>query len=143
MKNIRHVGLVVKNLSDSLKFYHEILGLKIQGKTEEEEEYISKLIGINNTKMKTLKLSADDSATRIELIEFLTPKSENRNKNNLNTYGFTHVAITVKNLDEIYKKLKNENIKCNTPPLITPNGTLKIIFCQDFDGNFLELTEEL
>ena len=73
MKNVRHVGLVVESIEKSLKFYRDLLGLKIQGSTNEDENFISEIIGIKNAQLKTLKLSADDNKTRIELVEFLSP----------------------------------------------------------------------
>jgi len=143
MRNIRHVGLVVKSIENSLKFYCDLLGLKIQGSTNEDENFISDIIGIKNAQLKTLKLSADDNKTRIELVEFLSPTPNKVKKNNLNNFGLTHIALTVNNLDLIFKKLKKAGIYFNSIPKISVDGNLKVVFCKDFEGNFLELIEEL
>ena len=70
IKNIRHLGLVVTDMEKALKFYHELLGLKIQGETEEEGLFIDTLLKQKNSKLKTIKLSSEDNATRLELISY-------------------------------------------------------------------------
>jgi catechol-2,3-dioxygenase len=143
LENIRHLGLVVSNMEKALEFYHDLLGLHIQGKTEEKGNYISKLLATENVDLKTIKLSADDNSTRIELIQFTNPKNHQTNEIQLFEPGFTHISFTVKNLDELSTRLKNSQIEFNCLPMTTPNGTLKIVFCKDFEGNYIELIEEI
>lgn len=143
IKNIRHIGIVVKNMDVALKFYRDLLGLEIQGKTEEYGNFIDKILKISDTKLKTIKLSAEDNATRIELLKFETPISKEDSTKSLGRNGLTHLSLTVKNLDELYLLLKNEGIFFNSEPQISPDKSLKVVFCKDFEGNFLELTQEL
>ena len=143
LENIRHFGLVVSNLEKALVFYQDLLGLSIQGKTEESGDFISKMLSFENIKLKTVKLSANDNSTRLELLEFENPKINSTKKNNLFEPGFTHISLTVKNLDELCVRLKNSNIEFNSQPTISPNGSLKVVFCKDFEGNYLELIEEI
>ena len=70
MENIRHLGLVVADLERALEFYRDLLGLHIQGKTDEKGSFISKILATKNIEVKTVKLSADDNSTRIELLKF-------------------------------------------------------------------------
>ncbi len=131
----------------ALKFYCNLLGLHIQSKSYEKGEFISKILSNENIDFKhievnTVKLSADDNSTRIELLEFKNIKNLN-NKYILFQVGFSHISLTVKNLDELYLRLKKANIEFNSPPAITPNKNLKITFCKDFEGNYLELIEEI
>lgn len=143
MENIRHFGLVVSNIEKALEFYQDLLGLCVQGKTDENGEFISKVLSFQNIKVKTVKLSADDNSTRLELLQFENPKINQSKKISLFEPGFTHISLTVKNLDEMYLRLKNAKIEFNSAPTVSPNGTLKVVFCKDFEGNYLELIEEL
>lgn len=143
MKNIRHVGLVVSDIKKALEFYRDLLGLKIQGTTDEKGDFINQMFAKENIELKTIKLSADDNATRIELLEFSNPKSNQNKKIELINSGFTHIALTVNNLDEMYLRLRKADVKFNCQPKLSPNGKLKIAFCRDFEGNYLELTEEI
>ena len=140
--NIRHIGLVVSDIDKSLEFYHNILGLKIQGKTDENDEFIKKLLKNENSHLKTIKLSTSNNATRIELISIKNKLIHSARKQ-LNETGLTHISLTVNNLDKIYEVLKQKNVEFNCPPTLSPDKTLKVTFCKDFEGNFLELTEEM
>ena len=137
------MGLVVSDMEKALYFYRDLLGLKIQGTTNEEGNFINQLLNKKDIKLKTVKLSTDDNTTRIELLEFSNPKSNQNKKIELFNTGFTHVAFTVDNLDEIYMHLKNCGVQFNCPPKLSPNGMLKVTFCRDFEGNYLELTQEI
>jgi len=130
-------------MEKALEFYRDLLGLKIQGTTDEKGDFISQLLSNENIEVKTVKLSADDNATRIELLQFFSPKSNQNEKIGLLRPGFTHVALTVSNLDETYSRLRENNVQFNCPPTISPNGKLKVTFCRDFEGNHLELIEEI
>jgi len=130
-------------MNKALEFYHDLLGLNIQGKTNEKDDFISKLLNSENVELKTIKLSADDNSTRLELLEFNNPKYPKTKKITLFEPGFTHISLTVKNLEELYLHLRKFNVEFNCPPAISPNGTLKVAFCRDFEGNYLELTEEI
>jgi len=130
-------------MDKALEFYHDLLGLHIQGKTVENGDFISKLFNSENVELKTIKLSADDNSTRLELLEFNNPKISKTKKIMLFESGFTHISLTVKNLETLYLRLRKFGIEFNCPPTISPNGTLKVAFCKDFEGNYLELSEEI
>lgn len=130
-------------MEKALEFYRDLLGLHIQGKTDEKGDFISKVLSSENIELKTVKLSADDNSTRIELLQFDNPKITQTKKISLFEPGFTHISLTVKNLDELYSRLKNSKIEFNCTPTISSNGTLKVVFCKDFEGNYLELIEEI
>jgi len=143
LKNIRHIGLVVSDIGKALEFYRDLLGLKIQSTSYEKGDFINQMFAKENIELKTIKLSADDNATRIELLEFSGPKSNQNEKIRLSNSGFTHIALTVNNLDEMYLRLKKANVQFNCPLKLSPNGKLKVTFCRDFEGNYLELIEEI
>ena len=85
----------------------------------------------------------EDNSSAIELIEFSKPFPQKKIRNELIDCGITHIALTVDNLDEIYIQLKKLDIKFNHEPQLSPNGKLKVAFCQDPEGNYLELIEEI
>ena len=70
----RHVGLIVKNLAKSKKFYGKMLGLKLKKELYEHGKYFNTLIGLKNSQAKVVKINLPDK-TYIELIEFIKPKS--------------------------------------------------------------------
>ena len=142
LTDVRHIGIVVKNIENSLKFYRDIFGLQIQRSINESGKYIDNMLGFENVKVKTVKLFAPNGPTLIELLEFDAPKGRDLS-NQINDLGASHVAFTVSNIDEMYKKLKQSGIKFNAPPQLTPDGYAKVTFCFDPDGTPVELVQVL
>ena len=126
-------------MENSLKFYRDLLGLKIIRDMDEHGNYIDNMLSLDNVQVKTVKLSADTGNTLIELLDF---KSHNDNEvRNFYTIGASHIALTVDNLEDLYKHLSANNIKFNAPPQKSPDGIVKVTFCNDPDGTPIELVE--
>ena len=142
LTEVRHIGIVVKNIENSLKFYRDLLGLQIQRAMNESGEYIDNMLGFKDVKVKTVKMSAPNGLTLVELLEFDVPKGSNLSRH-VNDIGASHVAFTVSNIDEMYEKLKQSGIKFNAPPQLSPDGYAKVTFCFDPDGTPVELVQVL
>ena len=142
LTEVRHIGIVVKNIENSLKFYRDLLGLQIQRTMNESGEYIDNMLGFKDVKVKTVKMSAPNGLTLVELLEFDAPKGRDLS-NQINDLGASHVAFTVSNIDEMYEKLKQSGIKFNAPPQLSPDGYAKVTFCFDPDGTPVELVQVL
>lgn len=142
VENIRHFGIVVNDLEKSLHFYRDLLGLKIEKSMEESGEYIDNILSLDDVKVKTVKLSANKGVTLVELLEF---KSHEKKKEARKFYdiGASHIAFTVKNLDDVYQKLFDSGIKFNAKPQFSPDGYAKVTFCCDPDDTPIELVEVL
>ena len=76
IKNIRHTGIVVKNLQKSLKFFTQILGFKVLQQADETGKFIDKILNLNKAKLITVKLIAANSNI-IELLDFENYKDKN------------------------------------------------------------------
>ena len=141
IKEVRHIGIVVKNIENSLKFYRDLLGLKIVRDMNEHGNHLDNMLSLDNVEVRTVKLSVNENITLIELLEF---KSHNDNEvRNFYTIGASHVAFTVQDIEKLYQDLSKKNIKFNAPPQKSPDGLVKVTFCKDPDGTPIELVEIL
>jgi len=59
------------------------------------------------------------------------------------TNGFTHISITVNNLETLYKDLIKKKIVFNSKPKVSSDGNVLMTYCQTPEGAYLELVEEL
>ena len=75
LHNIRHTGIVVKNLKKSLFFYKNILGFKVQKRMIEEGRATDKLSNLKKTKVETLKMVVGKQNHMIELLYFHSHKN--------------------------------------------------------------------
>lgn len=140
---VRHVGIVVRKIDDVLPFYRDLLGFRVVKRADEPVEFVSRLLGMKRCRLVTIKLSADEGKTLVELLEFASCPDTPAESPGLNVPGISHVALTVENLDQIYRKLSRNNTHFISSPLTTPDGRAKVAFCCDPSGTWLELVEEL
>ena len=128
-------------MENSLKFYRDQLGLKIIKDMDEQGNYLDNMLSLNNVHVRTVKLSANENTTLVELLQF---ESHNDNEiRNFYTIGASHVAFTVDDIEKLYVDLSEKNIKFNAIPQKSPDGLVKVTFCKDPDGTPIELVEML
>lgn len=142
MKAIRHTGIVVSGIDKSLEFYVGLLGLKVKVDALEQGSYIDNMLALKGVQVRTVKLKADDGS----LVELLWYKSHPRipkSQKEICEIGASHVAFTVENLDDEYKRLSEKGVVFNCQPQLSPDGRAKVTFCKDPDGTFIELVEQL
>jgi len=147
ISSIRHVGIVVRDLDKSLKFYCGILGLSIYRRhTEQSGQFIDKLVGLNKVKLEWIKLIIPHGGL-IELLQYHSHPDPNVFKDPemfpSNKLGSPHVSLTVDNLSALYDNLIKNGYTCKSEPLFSPNGKVKILYCHDPDGTIIELIEDL
>lgn len=141
MKEIRHVGLVVSDINKALRFYRDLLGLKVLKDQNESGRYIDSIFGVKNAGVRTVKLSASDGSL-IELLCFSSyPKKPAKKK--IYEIGYSHVAFTVKDIDKEYKRLIKAGVKFHSLPQFSPDGYAKVAYCRDFERNPVELVQVL
>lgn len=142
MKNIRHFGIVVNNIEKSLKFYRDLLGLKVKIDALEKGAFIDAILGLKNVEVRTVKMESG-SGNLIELLWYKSHKGKKIENKEIFDIGASHVAFTVENLDYEYQRLKEKGIQFIASPQISPNKKAKVVFCYDPDGVPVELVEEL
>jgi len=146
ISSIRHAAFVVKDLSQSLKFYSGLLGLEIYRRSIEEGDFIDQLTGIKNVKVEWVKLIIPNGGL-IELLQYHSHPDLDEptllKRESSNRLGASHVALTINNMSLVYDQLVAEGYKCKSEPLLAPGGKAKILYCHDPDGAILELIEDL
>jgi len=142
MIKIRHTGIVSKNLKKSIYFWVNLIGFRIVKTLNEEGDLIDKIIGYKNAKVKTIKLE-DNFKNLIEILFFLNSPKLLKIKIKPYSLGYTHISLTVKNINYLYKNLKKKKIIFNSAPKISADGKVIMTYCKTPEGAYLELVEEL
>lgn len=118
---IEHVGVMVKDLENSIKFYQDIVGMELKG-TLLHTNGIIKLAFLGFRK---------DGETELELIQGYNDKLPNEGK-------VHHFAITVDDIEEEFQRMKNLDIKLIDEEITTlPNGS-RYFFFHGPDGEWIE-----
>lgn len=137
---IRHVGLVVADIEKSLKFWCETLGFVVSRQLEESGPHIDAMMGLKDVKITTAKLAAPDG-NLLELLCFHSHPDKPKWEGKPYSTGFTHIALTVQDLDETLRRLKLVGFSVPAEPQISPDGQVKVIYASGPEGVLLELVE--
>ncbi len=143
LKSFFHTGFVVKDIDKSVKFYADVLGMRIAGRTERQGEFVEQVLAFPGAHIKGGFVDLGEGH-QLELIQYLSPASGENNLNR-NDLGASHLAFFVEDLDRFYQETSQKGIKYNNPPtsMFDEDGKLsrKAAYAQDPDGNWLEFVE--
>lgn len=147
---VRHVGFVVNSI-DSSKIFYEALGFKSENEGAVESGVnISNLVGINDVRIRTLKMRLNnlDSPVggwfRLELVEYISPISyidTRQNTNNILSKG--HLCFSVNNIVEATEKIISLGGRAPYKPILDAQGTPRVIYVIDPNGIPIELNSYL
>jgi methylmalonyl-CoA/ethylmalonyl-CoA epimerase len=98
IKKIDHVGIAVKDLDAAIKFYEEILGLKVDMIEENADQ-----------KVKIAFIPTGDS--EVELLQSTTPDGPIARFIEKNGEGIQHIAFRVDNLEKRLNELKEKGVR--------------------------------
>lgn len=139
---IRHTGLVVTDLPKALEFWCGLLGFAVSRQMDESGPHIDAMMGLKDVRVTTAKLSAPDG-NLLELLKFHSHPDKPEWQGSPYSTGLTHIALTVRNLDEAYGRLQDAGVRFSAKPQFSPDGRAKVIYAQGPEGVLLELVEEL
>ncbi len=98
LTHIEHIGIAVKNLEESIKYYEDVLGLKCYAVEE-----------VKDQKVKTAFFQIGQ--TKIELLETTDPEGPIGKFIEKRGEGVHHLAFAVNDLSSALNELKKKEIK--------------------------------
>jgi len=141
-----HVALAVKDLDKAILWYEEVFGFQLVKKPVEIDTDTSPLGEIAKTlfgrDMKKLRIAGMTIGNQggIELFQFLIPEAED-NDNEFRKTGFLHMCVISTDIDTVVDKLKTNGGTVKVE-YSYPNSRQKVVFCEDPDGNIIEIKQE-
>ena len=142
IRNIRHTGIVVRNLDKAVGFY-EGLGFSMWKREVENGPFIDKVVGLYNVRIETAKLKSPCGAL-LELLQYHShPVEKKISKQPSNQLGCSHIAITVENLDEAMTYIRDSGGSIVNAPETSPEGAVRVAYCYDPEGVLMEVVGEL
>jgi glyoxylase I family protein len=133
------------SLERSLEFYKAIGFREVGEIAESGGGGLEKALRIPNPRArgKLLKLGDDPGAINLDLIEWLSPRTEGRAYPRLNHAGIARIALHTPHLQRTYEELKARGIEFySEPQVLHSHGGSSLFVCfEDPDGTVLELIE--
>ena len=137
-----HVCFTVSDIQRSIKFYREILGLKLmEGPRDVNGEGSNTPIytGLPGARLR-VALFELFRGSGIELIQYLSPQGEKRVNTRRCDVGSAHICFTVDNAFTVFKRFKAEGVQVVSEPVKDSRGNFMFYF-HDPDGYTMEITE--
>lgn len=127
---IDHIGIAVKDLAASLKFYSQVLGLEVVGTEVVPEQQV-----------KVAFLPCGDS--ELELLESTTPEGPIAKFIEKRGEGVQHIALRVDDLEEALEMMREKGLRLidEKPRYGAGGARIAFVHPQAAKGVLLELTE--
>jgi len=130
LTHIEHIGIAVKNLNESIKFYETVLGLKCYSLEEVKDQKVrTAFFKIGDTKIELLESTEPDGP----IAKFIEKKGE----------GIHHIAYAVNNLKEAIKEAESKEIQLidKEPRKGAEDLNIAFIHPKSANGVLIELCE--
>lgn len=98
VKKVDHIGIAVKDLGETLKFYEEVLGIKsINTEIVEEQRVKVAFLPIGDTEIELLESTEEGGP----ISKFIEKRGE----------GIQHIAYRVDNIEKVIEEIKAKGIR--------------------------------
>jgi len=135
----RHVGIIVRDMEASLRFYRDLLGLEVLQDFWDDTEYINTITGLAGANVHMIKLETGDGMV-VELLEYVTHPTK-LIPQAIHNVGCCHIALRVDDIDGAYVRLSEAEVYLVSEPMLSSEGIAKVCFCLDPNNVRLELVE--
>jgi catechol 2,3-dioxygenase-like lactoylglutathione lyase family enzyme len=144
MKALHHVGITVKDLDASIRFYHDLLGLPFSNEPSPwfGAPELGPAVGVPGAALRQVSLLVGD--TTLELLEYKSPPSATSAPLASNNQGASHVAFYVDEIEATKAELEAKGINFFSDVNVVDEGVLagwRWVYFADPDGYPLELVE--
>ena len=143
---VRHTGIVVSDMARSLRFYRDLLGMKVWADFKDDSTYVQEVTDVPGAHIWMIKLMPENApgaphVGSIELLQYVSHPSEIPPVTRACDVGCNHLALQVDDIDALYQKLTVEGIRFHAPPTLSADGGAKVTYCRDPEGVIVELVE--
>jgi catechol 2,3-dioxygenase-like lactoylglutathione lyase family enzyme len=139
-----HVGIQVRDVERSARFYVEQLGFELLERTSRSEPYVQKVVGYYpNVVLEIAYLGIPGTNVCLEILEYRGVKRAPVDPATANP-GTGHFSLFVDDLDALYARLSSHGVDFVSEVQTSTAGSIKgsrVVYMMDPDGIRVELVE--
>jgi catechol 2,3-dioxygenase-like lactoylglutathione lyase family enzyme len=136
---MNHISFTVEDLSRSISFYNDTLGLSLLGVADRDPSFSAAVTGIPNARLRIAYLAAPNCA--VELIQYLDGAGVKADTRTCNV-GSAHVCFEVVDVDNLIDRICSSGGRLAGARSVVPAGPnlgRHVAYVEDPDGNTIEL----
>jgi len=141
VKSFLHVGVGVKNLEESARFYTEVMGMEEEYRAHNEGDKISRIVGVEDAYIDVIMLKKND--LRVELLAYKSANpDEQKTPVKQDALGLIHLAFLVDDVEKEYERIKALGYQFNAPPMVARENGPKITYFTGPDNVIIEIYQK-
>lgn len=140
IKSIDHINIVVENLKEVTNFFTEVLGFSATEPFPLQGDWIDNVVKLEGVEAEFVILELTGESTKIELLKYHQPASNEKNPRLANGLGFRHIAFNVSEIEDLYSKLSQKEVEIFSEIFIY-NNKKKLFYIYGPENIILEFAE--
>ncbi|HIJ36014.1 MAG TPA: VOC family protein [Deltaproteobacteria bacterium] len=142
IKSFLHVGVGVKDLDESVRFYTEVLEMEEEYRAHNEGEKISRIVDVENADFDFCILTKNN--LKVELLAYKSANPNDRQSPiRQDSIGLIHLAFQVDDVDKEYERIKALGYPFNAPPMVARENGPKITYFTGPDNVIIEIYQKM
>ena len=142
IRGIHHPSLATGDLDALLPFYRDLLGFEVISSFGWEagsdlSDLAGSITGVAGSTARSAMLKAGNAF--LEIFEYTQPMSTRSDTPALSNKGIAHICFDSDDVLADHARLCASGVIFNSTP--TDVGPMRVCYCQDPDGNFVELQQ--
>ncbi len=128
---LHHIGIAVKNISEKLKIWHDVLGLEVKCIEEVREQKVKvALLPLGGMNIELLEPLGEESP----VYRFIEKRGE----------GIHHLCFEVDDIDNMLAEMRNKGLKLidEVPRMGAGGRKIAFVHPKDVGGVLIELSEK-
>ncbi len=132
-----HTAFSVSDFDAAKRFYVDLLGFRVDGEMDRRTD-VAPVVGLPGAAIRWAMLERD--GYRIELFRYYEPAGDMRPQRQCDG-GYTHVAFEVRDVDEVYRRLRAAGYDAVSAPTELRDGATKAFYLRGPEGHVIEFIE--
>jgi catechol 2,3-dioxygenase-like lactoylglutathione lyase family enzyme len=136
--------IVVSDMEAALRFYRDLLGLRVTSDDVHDPALMRRLTGYDNADVRAIILECPDR-TEIELAEFRRPRGHSKVSRQFEDAGLYSVTFTVSDLEDVVGRLREAGYHFTSASVVQhvlrDGAVVGVVYCIGPDGVLITLAE--
>lgn len=147
--DVLHFSFTVSDIERSVDWYTRVFGLELIHRQRQDNEYTPVLVGIPGAVLEVAQFAVPGvpparSTHMLELVQYVAPRGEHRDRLPTNDVGCAHLALLVTDIHARHERMVAQGVAfASAPVVITAGANVGGFACylHDPDGITLELLQ--